>query len=126
MSATWSPRRVDGGEREASRGQGGSAVGGVENRDDLVVAGLRSMLARRHALPVGDVHVDAAVDQRSHGLDMGVAAVAEDDRLEQRRPAEAVDVIEVDPGLDQAPRRSPRTRDARLGSSPCRCSCPWR
>ena len=92
-----SPGRADAGARPRL------AAGGVQDRDDLVVARPRGVLARRHAFPVGDVHVRAAVDQRPDRLDVGGPAVAEDDRLEQRRPAEPVDVIDVDLGGDQPP-----------------------
>ena len=55
----------------------------------------------RGAVPVGEVHVGAGVDQQTDGVRVGAAAVAEDDRLEQRGPAEAVDVVEVDLGPQQ-------------------------
>ena len=55
----------------------------------------------RGAVPVGEVHVGAGVDQQTDGVGVGPATVAEDDRLEQRGPAEAVDVVEVDLGPQQ-------------------------
>ena len=53
--------------------------------------------------PSGTLDVDPAADQRAHRGDVVRAAVAEHDRLVQRRPAEPVDVVAVDARLEQAP-----------------------
>ena len=52
------------------------------------------MLERRDAAPVGKMRIRAGFDERPHGLDVPRAAVAQDYRLDQRGPAEIVDVIE--------------------------------
>ena len=57
------------------------------------------MLERGHAVAVADRAVRARVEQQPHDLDMGRAAVAEDHGLQQRGPAEPVDVVDVDLGL---------------------------
>ena len=56
---------------------------------------------RRHAIAVGDVDVGAGFDEEPHDLGMSRAAVAEDHRLQQRGPAEIVDVILVDRRSEQ-------------------------
>ena len=61
------------------------------------------MTERRHALAVGDVDVGAGLDERPHRLLMAVPALPEDHRLEERRPAEIVDMVERRAGADQLP-----------------------
>ena len=56
---------------------------------------------RRHAVAVGDVDIGAGFGEEPDDLGMSRAAVAEDHRLEQRGPAQVVDVILVDRGSEQ-------------------------
>ena len=58
------------------------------------------VLQRCHAVLVGDRPVRPGGQQDPHDLLVPRAAVAEDDGLEHRRPAEVVDVVDVDAGLD--------------------------
>ena len=53
---------------------------------------------RRDPVAVRDVHVGARLDQQPHDLGVHRPAVAQDHGLEQRGPAELVDVILVDRG----------------------------
>ncbi len=48
------------------------------------------MVERPHTLPVGNVAIRARREQRIHDLDIGWSAIAEDHRLQQRGPAQAV------------------------------------
>ena len=59
------------------------------------------VLHRRLAVAGNPTEVRAAGDQRAHGVDVALAAVAVDDGLVQRGPAEPVDVVDVDPGPQQ-------------------------
>lgn len=51
------------------------------------------MLERRDALPVGEVWVRATLDEEPHDLRVARVLLAEDDRLQERRPAEVIDVV---------------------------------
>lgn len=68
---------------------------------DLVVAAAARMLKRRYAIIVGQIDVCAGTDQQFDDPNMRRTPVTEDDRLQQGRPAEPVDVIDIDPCLDQ-------------------------
>ena len=57
---------------------------------------------RGHPAAVREIDVGACGDELPHDLGVLGAAVAEDDRLEERRPAEPVDVVDLDRGLEQA------------------------
>ena len=59
------------------------------------------MLDGGDALAVGDGDVRPRLDEQPNDLRVLQAAVAEDHRLEERRPAEIVDVVDVDLGLEQ-------------------------
>ena len=59
------------------------------------------MAERGCALAILDVGVGAGLDQSLDRLDVVLAAVAEHHRLDQRRPAEIVDMVERRLGLDQ-------------------------
>ncbi len=61
------------------------------------------MTERRHALAVGDVDVGAGLDERPHRFLMAAPALPEDHGLEQRRPAEIVDMVERRAAADQLP-----------------------
>ena len=66
---------------------------------DVAVAALARVHQRRHAVPVGDIRIRSVSHQQLHDLGMGASASAEDHRLEQRRPAELVDVVLLDSSL---------------------------
>jgi len=57
---------------------------------------LAGVLERRDAVSICQVDVGAAVDQETLDRLMTWPAIAEQDRLEQSRPAQAVDVIRID------------------------------
>ena len=57
-------------------------------RGDLITLGLQPQ-------------VGAGGDQDTHGVDVAARSVAQDDRLVQRGPAQVVDVVDLDLGLDQ-------------------------
>ena len=59
------------------------------------------MLARRHAVAVGQIDVCSRTDQKPDDLDVLRAAVTQDDGLEQGGSAEIVDVIDVDAGRNE-------------------------
>ena len=59
------------------------------------------MLERGDAVAVGDRAIGARVEEQPHDLDMVRPAVAEDHGLQERGPAEPVDVVDVDLGLRQ-------------------------
>jgi len=59
------------------------------------------MLERRGAVTVGDVHVSAGLDEQTDDFQVLRPAPAEDDRLQKGRPAEAVDVVDLDVGLEE-------------------------
>ena len=58
------------------------------------------MPERRHAFGVGEVDVGPGGQQQLDDLLVPGPAVAEDDRLEERGPAELVDVIDIDASLN--------------------------
>ena len=74
-------------------------------RDSGSVAPRPSVLQRRRALPIGEIAVGAGREQSPYGLDMALAAIAEDHRLDQGRPAEiiAVSYTHLDVYKRQAP-----------------------
>ena len=65
--------------------------------------GPASMLERCDPVAVGKIDAGVRVEEQSHDLLMSGAAVAEDHRFEQGRPAEVVDVVDVDVGLEECP-----------------------
>jgi hypothetical protein len=65
------------------------------------MATFAGMCKRRQALPVGEVHVGTTRDQHARDLDIARAAVAQYRDLEQGRPAEAVDMVDVDRRLQE-------------------------
>ena len=76
----------------------------VDRGGDLVVAtalrvneGLDAVALRRH------LEIRPARHQCTDRVDVHASPVAEDDRLVQRHPAQVVDVIDVDVGLEQVP-----------------------
>ncbi len=71
----------------AARDRGLAAGAGVGQRPDAVL--------------VGDVDVRAVLDEQADDGLVGRPAVGQDDGLEQGRPAEPVDVVDVDVGLRQ-------------------------
>src|SRR6185437_10148623 len=66
----------------------------LEDRDHLLEATLFRERERRLARAVGEIDVGAGIDQRFQRRDVTLAAVAEHDRLDERGPAEIVDVVE--------------------------------
>jgi hypothetical protein len=58
---------------------------------------------RSNSFTVGEVDVGTGADEQADDLGVAVVAAAEDNRLEQRRPVEAVDVIDVDRCFEQSP-----------------------
>ena len=83
----------------------------LKDRDHFLVAAAARQLERRAALAVGELHARAGIDQRLQRRDVARAAVAEHDRLDQRGPAEVVDVVERRAGARSAcapPRHGPR------------------
>ena len=85
-------------------------AGGPEKLGDAVLAALLREPQRPRSIAVGEVHIDAARDQRAHGPHVRAFTGAEHDRLVQRRPAQPVDVITLDAGVEQA------THDPRMAS----------
>jgi len=75
----------------------------LQHRDDRGVASRARVTERRHALAVGDVDVGAGLDERPHRFLMAAPALPENHRLEERRPAEIVDMVERRAGADQLP-----------------------
>lgn len=63
------------------------------------------MNQRRHALRIRQLQLGAVHHQTAHDLSVGSATVTQDDGLEQRRPAEAVDMVDVDLCLQQLAHR---------------------
>ena len=60
------------------------------------------MLQRGGPVTLGlQPRVGAGGDQDSHGIDIAVRSVAEDDRLMQGGPPQVVDVVDLDVGLNQ-------------------------
>ena len=82
-----------------------SRASGEKGLFDFSIASLMCMLQRRDAIIVGKIDVRAGLNQKLHDLLMALAAIAQDDRLEQSGPAEIVDMIDVDPGGDQPAHR---------------------
>ena len=73
------------------------------------------MIERRLPADRPDPGVDVALlDEHPDDLRVGRVAAAEDHRLEKRRPAEPVDVVDVDLGLEQPPDDPERSRGRRL------------
>jgi hypothetical protein len=60
------------------------------------------VLQRGDAVLVSDGSVCSGRDEDAHDLLVPRSAVPEDHRLQQGSPAEVVDVVDVDPGLDDA------------------------
>ena len=65
----------------------------------LGLSGTAGVLQRGHAVAVGDRRVGAGVQQDPDDLLVGRRPVAEDHRLQQRGPAQVVDMVDVDVGL---------------------------
>ena len=63
--------------------------------------GTARVLERRDTVAIGEVDARTGLDEEPDDLPVCGASVAEDDRLEQCRPAEVVDVVDVDLGLQQ-------------------------
>src|SRR3569832_203163 len=87
----------------AGAAAGLARAGFFQDRDHLAVAAALGQRQRRRAGAVGDVAVGAGLRQRVEAGDVALSAVAEHDRLDQRRPAEIVDVGERRAGRDQGP-----------------------
>src|SRR5262245_52616045 len=91
-----------GSDVASGRTADGSAPARVlQNSRDLRIAPCAGVGQGGHAVAIGQKYIGAGLDQ---GLDRGGvvrAAIAEHDRLEQRGPAEIVDVIERGLGRDQ-------------------------
>src|SRR3954466_10977175 len=68
----------------------------LEELDDLELTPVSRMLERGDAVLVRDRPVGACGQQDPDDLLMSLAAIAEDDGLEQSGPAEVVDVVDVD------------------------------
>ena len=71
---------------------------------------------------IGDRRVGAGLKQKPHDLGMHRPAVAEDHSLQQRGPAEPIDVVDVDPGREQNLHGIRHARNGRPGSAPYRRS----
>ena len=93
-------------------------VGRREDLHDLVVAAALRVLERSDAVGIRDLDVRPRVDQDPHDLLVRRPAVAQDHRLEERRPPEIVDVVEVDRRSARAPARPRRGRGRPLESAP--------
>ena len=78
-----------------------AGAGGSQDLDHLCVLPVPRMRERRLAVPVGEIDIGARIYEQPDDLRVAWAAVAEDDCLEQCRPAEVVDVVDVDVGLEQ-------------------------
>jgi FkbM family methyltransferase len=59
------------------------------------------MIERCRSLAVGNPHVRALRDEQAHDLGVRGPAVAENDGFEQRGPAQPVDMVDVDRGVEQ-------------------------
>jgi hypothetical protein len=70
---------------------------------DLAIAAPARMLKRRDAVAIGEIDVGSGLGQETDDLGIWRPPIAQDDRLEQRRPSEPVDVVDIDAGLDQRP-----------------------
>ena len=79
----------------------GAGAGGTQDAGDLFMSAALGMPERRRPVPVGQVDIRPGVDEGADRAGVRVPALAKDDRLEQRGPAEPVDVIDLDVGLEQ-------------------------
>jgi hypothetical protein len=79
-----------------------AGAGLPEDGGDPLVAAPLGVGQRRPPVPVGQVDVGAGLDQQADRAQVVGAAVAEDDRLQQGRPAEPVDVVDLDRGGQEA------------------------
>jgi len=69
------------------------APGLLQQRRDRRVAAPPGVGQRGHAVAIGQVDVGPGGDQQADDLDVARPAIAEEDRLQQGRPAEAIDVV---------------------------------
>lgn len=80
------------------------------------------MLQRRYPIAVCEIHGRPGTEKKLNNLLMPDAVIAEDHRLQQRRPAELVDVIDIDTRFDQCPygldMSALRSRNQRRASIP--------
>ena len=72
---------------------------------DLLVAGSARVLERRHTFSVRQVGISSGLDQQIDDLLVPRTAIAENDRLQERRPTQIVDVIDIDTGCDERAHR---------------------
>ena len=63
------------------------------------------MLKRRDAVIICQIDVGPCINEKLHDIDVALAAVAEHDGFEERRPAKIIDVIDLDARLDQRAHR---------------------
>ena len=80
-----------------------AGAGLPEDGGDPLVAAPLGVGQRRPPVPVGQVDVGAGLDQQVDRPDVAGAAVAKDDGLQEGGPAEPVDVVDVDRGVEEAP-----------------------
>jgi hypothetical protein len=73
-----------------------AGVRSFEGLRDLVETSTTRVLERRHAVAVRDVDACACFDEDPDDHLMRLAALAEDHRLQEGRPAQIVDVVDVD------------------------------
>src|SRR3972149_7452397 len=78
-----------------------ASAGRRENADHRRKAALAGVGERGPAVAVGDIHIGPGCNQFPDDFYMCSAAVAEDDGLQQRGPAELVDVILINGGSEQ-------------------------
>src|SRR6478609_8903223 len=77
------------------------ATSSVEHPQNLMVVARARMSEWPDAMMVRDVHVCPMLEQQCHDLLMARTTIRQDDRFQQRSPAQAVDVVHVDPRLGQ-------------------------
>lgn len=70
------------------------APGRAKDGGDLVIAARLGVRERRNPVTVADAGIGASLDQRTHRLGMGGAAVAQHHGFDQRGPAEIVYMVE--------------------------------
>ncbi len=80
----------------------GPRAGLLQDFRNFPVATPSGQCQGRRALGIRQIDVGTRVDQIAHDLLMPRAAVTQHDRLDERRPAQVVDVIERRPPRDQS------------------------
>jgi hypothetical protein len=99
LEAIWLRRERATTARSSAGVASSSRARPLQEIDDLAVAALSRMGQWRHAFAVGTAGVGTGGEAEAHDLHMTWIAIAQNNRVQQRRPAQAIDMINIGIGL---------------------------